>query len=149
MDMTLSKLWGIGERQGSLVHCSPWGCKESDTTEQLNWTELTKCSALLLRERAKGGGRWEKNYLWPARITHSKCFNALRVEKNVNKCSLWKLFSTLFPVKTIFHTDYIKLSYLWMFVNILNSHHIENTISNCKQKNGTKQCKNVMVISEI
>ena len=36
-----------------------------------------------------------------------------------------------------------------MFVNILNSHHIENTISNCKQKNGTKQCKNVMVISEI
>ena len=24
------------EGQGSLVHCSPWGCKESDTTEQLN-----------------------------------------------------------------------------------------------------------------
>ena len=27
-------------RQGSLVCCSPWGCKESDMTEQLNWTEL-------------------------------------------------------------------------------------------------------------
>ena len=25
--------------QGSLVYCSPWGCKESDTTEWLNWTE--------------------------------------------------------------------------------------------------------------
>ena len=24
--------------QGSLVCCSPWGCKESDTTEQLNKT---------------------------------------------------------------------------------------------------------------
>ena len=24
---------------GSLACCSPWGCKESDTTEQLNWTE--------------------------------------------------------------------------------------------------------------
>ena len=24
------------EGQGSLVHCNPWGCKESDTTEQLN-----------------------------------------------------------------------------------------------------------------
>ena len=24
---------GDGERQGSLVCCSPWGCKESDTTE--------------------------------------------------------------------------------------------------------------------
>ena len=25
-----------GEGQGSLACCSPWGCKESDTTEQLN-----------------------------------------------------------------------------------------------------------------
>ena len=31
---------GVGDRQGSLVCCSPWGHKESDTTEQLNWTEL-------------------------------------------------------------------------------------------------------------
>ena len=28
---------GIGDGQGSLVCCSPWGCKESDMTEQLNW----------------------------------------------------------------------------------------------------------------
>ena len=27
--------WGEGEGQGSLVCCSPWGCKELDTTEQL------------------------------------------------------------------------------------------------------------------
>ena len=26
----------VGDRQGSLVCCSPWGRKESDTTEQLN-----------------------------------------------------------------------------------------------------------------
>ena len=26
---------GVGEGQGSLVCCSPWGHKESDTTEQL------------------------------------------------------------------------------------------------------------------
>ena len=26
---------GDGEGQGSLACCSPWGCKESDTTEQL------------------------------------------------------------------------------------------------------------------
>ena len=26
---------GDNEGQGSLVCCSPWGCKESDTTEQL------------------------------------------------------------------------------------------------------------------
>ena len=28
---------GTGEGQGSLVFCSPWGRKESDTTEQLNF----------------------------------------------------------------------------------------------------------------
>ena len=30
---------GVGDGQGSLACCSPWGCKEWDTTEQLNWTE--------------------------------------------------------------------------------------------------------------
>ena len=25
---------GVGDGQGSLACCSPWGCKESDTTEQ-------------------------------------------------------------------------------------------------------------------
>ena len=31
---------GVGDGQGRLVCCSPWGCKELDTTEWLNWTEL-------------------------------------------------------------------------------------------------------------
>ena len=31
---------GVGDRQGDLVCCNSWGCKESDTTEQLNWTDL-------------------------------------------------------------------------------------------------------------
>ena len=31
---------GVGDRQGSLACCNSWGRKESDTTEQLNWTEL-------------------------------------------------------------------------------------------------------------
>ena len=30
---------GGDDGQGSLVCCSPWGCKESDTTEQLNWID--------------------------------------------------------------------------------------------------------------
>ena len=32
---------GDDEGQGSLACCSPWGHKELDTVEQLNWTELT------------------------------------------------------------------------------------------------------------
>ena len=32
----------VGDRQGSLACCSPWGCKELHTTEGLNWTEVIK-----------------------------------------------------------------------------------------------------------
>ena len=27
---------GVGDGQGGLASCRPWGCKESDTSEQLN-----------------------------------------------------------------------------------------------------------------
>ena len=31
---------GVGDGQGGLACCDSWGCKELDTTEWLNWTEL-------------------------------------------------------------------------------------------------------------
>ena len=31
---------GVDDGQGSLACCSPWGRRELDTTERLNWTEL-------------------------------------------------------------------------------------------------------------
>ena len=37
------RMWetlGDSEGQGSLACCSPWGLKELDMTERLNWTEL-------------------------------------------------------------------------------------------------------------
>ena len=42
MDMSLGKLQ-------ELVMDRPWGCKESDTTQRLNWTELAwrQCKPLL------------------------------------------------------------------------------------------------------
>ena len=30
---------GVGDGQGGLACCDSWGCKESDTSERLNWTE--------------------------------------------------------------------------------------------------------------
>ena len=36
---------GVGDGQGSLVCCSPWGCKQLDSTEQLIWTELNWTSS--------------------------------------------------------------------------------------------------------
>ena len=31
---------GVGDGQGGLAYCNLWGCKESDMTERLIWTEL-------------------------------------------------------------------------------------------------------------
>ena len=31
---------GVGDGQGGLACCDSWGCKESDTTKWLNWTDL-------------------------------------------------------------------------------------------------------------
>ena len=36
---------GVGDGQGALACCYSWGHKELDTTEQLNWTELSDIPA--------------------------------------------------------------------------------------------------------
>ena len=42
MDMRFEQTPGDGEGQGSLVCCSPWGRKESDSTEQLDNKNVTE-----------------------------------------------------------------------------------------------------------
>ena len=46
MDMGLSN--GFGDGQGGLVCCGSWGCKESDMTEWLNWTEYLETTIWIL-----------------------------------------------------------------------------------------------------
>ena len=36
IDMSLSRVQGVGDGQESLACCSPWDCKNKDMTEQLN-----------------------------------------------------------------------------------------------------------------
>ena len=38
---------GVGDGQGGLACCNPWGWKESDMTEQLNWTNSSSVYFLL------------------------------------------------------------------------------------------------------
>ena len=53
---------GVGDGQGGLACCDSWGHKESDTTEQLNWTELKQCG------RAPGNeDLWRKDICKSAR----------------------------------------------------------------------------------
>ena len=50
MGMSLSKFRELVDGQGGLACCSPWGLKESDTTERLNWTELNINVSLLFSQ---------------------------------------------------------------------------------------------------
>ena len=40
---------GVGDGQGGLACCDSWGCKELDTTERLNWTELNELRYMFIR----------------------------------------------------------------------------------------------------
>ena len=77
MDMSLSKLVD-GEGQESLVCYSPWGCKELDTTERLNWTEWMRrllCQALGLHGRREcPGTRWDQVSVTFYLVTLIYCF---------------------------------------------------------------------------
>ena len=53
---------GGGDGQGSLACCSPWGHKESDTTEQLNRTESS------MREQRQTWGLRLVEYLQRYRV---------------------------------------------------------------------------------
>jgi len=73
---------GVGDRQGSLVCCSPWGHKESDMTEWLNWTESVD-SAFIRGEiilvsslKEDAGLSWSKRN--KGRETISPCFLEVR-----------------------------------------------------------------------
>ena len=52
MDMSLSKLWEL-VMDGGLACCSPWDCKESDTTD---WTELNNMGGRGLAQGGQGAG---------------------------------------------------------------------------------------------
>ena len=47
---------GVGDGQGGLACCSPWGHKESDTTDLLNWTEQASSMACLGNEYYRNVG---------------------------------------------------------------------------------------------
>ena len=72
MDMSLRKLMlGVGDGQGSLACCSPWGCKELDTSEPLNWTGCPdglhwwlRWQRICLQRRRPGFNPWVGRISW-------------------------------------------------------------------------------------
>ena len=75
---------GVGDGQGSLVCCSPWGCKVLDTTEWLNWTEIVVRRPGLCAFTAKGAGS--------IRSQRTKILQAFQgMAKLKKKKKLWRL----------------------------------------------------------
>ena len=74
---------GVGDGQGGLACYSPWGRKELDMTEQLNWTELNWCK--------------QENHYHPI-VFNNKYFSKLTSSMNV----CWQLTTWEFLLK---HTE--------------------------------------------
>ena len=66
---------GVGDGQGGLVCWGSWGCKEYETTERLNWTELNWCWEDWRREE-KGRTGWDG---WMASPSMHMHFSRLQV----------------------------------------------------------------------
>ena len=119
---------GVGDGQGGLVCCSPWSHKGSDTTEKMNWTELT----LLLGRQCQSWVKLQDTQLvsqiawWgkshhrpPPPIWHlaSKCWSALGIweyERQEENWSFLKqgffLFFLRYPVVKFYNF------FLWLLI---------------------------------
>ena len=67
---------GVGDGQGGLVCCSSWDCKESDTTEGLNWTEhVGWARSVMIKIKAL------TNFMKQALLDNAKAIQALNEEQ--------------------------------------------------------------------
>ena len=62
---------GVGDGQGGLVCRNSWGCKESDTTEWLNWTEWSSGFPYLLQFKFEF---CKKKFIIWAAVSSQSCF---------------------------------------------------------------------------
>ena len=73
---------GVGDGQEGLACCGSWGCKESDTTERLNWTEWQPTPVFL------PGKFYEQKSL----VDHSPKGHRFRHDWTTTQCStIWLL----------------------------------------------------------
>ena len=113
MDMSLSKLQELGLGLGlRLVCCSPWGYKESDMTERLNWLTdqlwgNTKWMSCMWNCQRAWQHLYEKQGSFPGGLFHRKVTLAVPPIVWVSQASVLRLsLSTSLPyILTTMHSD--------------------------------------------
>ena len=95
---------GFGDGQGSLACCSPWDRKESDTTERLNWVNLS-----LKGQSCEVGFAT----VWPSKsvgsISTDPTNHRLKIFRTKKKLPESAKKQNLHALETISHTIYIIL----------------------------------------
>ena len=89
---------GVGDEQGSLPCCSPWGRKELDMTEQMNWTtsmgDECNCPAVNIFFSTILLGNWGEDWpfpvLWPL-LVFQICWN---IECNTLMASSFRVLNS-------------------------------------------------------
>ena len=94
---------GVDDAQGSLACCSPWGHKESDMTEWLNWTE----------------------YLWLLRLMLLKLYCVYSSSRDLIKC----IFQLNSPGVGFEIPNFFKLQV--MLILLVHGAYLGNKILNC------------------
>ena len=86
----LEQALGVGDGQGSLACCSPWGCKESDWAIELNWPEGSAfCrSATWGQQSSWPSVRMNLRSCWMAWKTLGWLWSGLPSPKSLGGCQL-------------------------------------------------------------
>ena len=85
MDMSFSKLWELMMNREACHCCSPWGHKESDITESLNWTETNEyvCTPQSWSQFSSPLSWWSfLRFFWPSSGSWTWNFGT--------RCHLWQ-----------------------------------------------------------
>ena len=74
---------GVGDGQGGLACCDLWGHKESDTTERLNWTELS--------DWTQAQAWYARHYIWHWKNNGEKTHTRIHTHTHTHRMqvSVW------------------------------------------------------------
>ena len=86
---------GDSEGQGTLVGCSPRGCKESDTTEQLTHTLTTSLEKTLMLGKTEGQRRRGQPRM--------RCLDSMSDSVDMNLSKLWEIVKDRGPWQATVH----------------------------------------------